>query len=285
MTKLNIINRLSTLNEILSNLEKGTSIGFVPTMGALHDGHGALIEKSLQENNFTIVSIFINPTQFNNSIDFENYPIQLEKDFEQLIKWGCKYVFTPTKEEIYSPDYIFPGIELGEIENTMEGKFRPGHFLGVCQIVYRLFQLIQPKNAYFGLKDFQQVAVIQHLVNNFNLPINIIPCPTLRESNGLAMSSRNLRLSIAQRNQASILHTALQTAKTAAEKSTPEATKELISKMITDGGLIVEYVEIVHPLTLQKLTKEWVNNSVACVVAVINEVRLIDNLEIYNKKT
>lgn len=284
MTNLNVISNLSELNQTLSNLEKNTSIGFIPTMGALHDGHGALIKKSLLENDFTIVSIFVNPTQFNNAHDFEKYPIQLEKDFEQLTNWGCKFVFTPTKEEMYSNDYNFPGIQLGDLEKSMEGKYRPGHFQGVCQIVYRLFQLIQPKNAYFGLKDFQQVAVIQHLVNHFNLPVNIIACPTLREINGLAMSSRNLRLSTTQKNQATIIYRALQTAKSSSENSTPEEIQELISKIITQGGLIVEYVEIVHPLTLQKLTKDWVDNAVACVVAIINEVRLIDNLEIYNKK-
>jgi pantoate--beta-alanine ligase len=284
MTKLNVINELSTLNKTLSSLKKGTSIGFVPTMGALHDGHGALIKKSLEENKFTIVSIFVNPTQFNNLQDFEKYPIQLEKDFEQLSQWGCEYVFTPTKEEIYSKDYSFPGIELGALESTMEGKFRPGHFQGVCQIVYRLFQLIQPNKAYFGLKDFQQVAVIQYLVRYFNLPITIVPCPTLREGNGLAMSSRNLRLTIDQQNQASIIYKALTEAKIETQNSSPREIEQLITKMITDNGLTVEYVEIVDPLTLHKLTENWVNNAVACVVAIINEVRLIDNLEIYNKK-
>ncbi len=191
---MKIVSTLKDLAQILSQLPKNKSLGFVPTMGALHQGHLNLVAKSVQENDFSICSIFVNPTQFNNTEDLEKYPNPLEKDLALLESVSCDIVFTPTKEAIYPEGFISKSFNFGQLDKVMEGANRPGHFEGVAMVVSRLFELINPQNAYFGEKDFQQLAIIQSLVQQVAYPVNIVPCATVREHNGLAMSSRNMRL-------------------------------------------------------------------------------------------
>ena len=258
----------------------GSIIGLVPTMGALHEGHASLVRTAKQTSDFVIVTVFVNPTQFTNLDDLTNYPKTEEKDIELLKKIGCDLVFFPKINDIYPDDYQFPGIDLGFLDQTMEGELRPGHFQGVCQVVYRLFQLTNPTKAYFGLKDFQQVSVIQFMVDYFQLPIEIIPCETSRNKEGLALSSRNLRLSEEQKEEAIVLYKTLSEAKSNAIKLTPSDVKSLAEECIRKSALKLEYVEIVNPITLENLTNEWCAHARMCIVAYAGEVRLIDNMEI-----
>jgi pantoate--beta-alanine ligase len=249
-------------------------------MGALHEGHASLVRKAKQTSDFVIVTVFVNPTQFNNSDDLSNYPKTEEKDIELLKTLDCDLVFFPKTEDIYPVEYIFPGIDLGFLDQTMEGVLRPGHFQGVCQVVYRLFQLTNPNKAYFGLKDFQQVSVIRFMVNHFQLPIEITPCETSRNEEGLALSSRNLRLSEEQKNEALVLYKTLSEAKLNTSKFNPSQIKTIAEESIQKSALRLEYVEIVDPITLENLTNEWCANARMCIVAYAGEVRLIDNMEI-----
>ncbi len=261
-------------------VSSGKIIGLVPTMGALHEGHASLVRKAKQTSDFVIVTVFVNPTQFNNSDDLSNYPKTEEKDIELLKTLDCDLVFFPKTEDIYPVEYIFPGINLGFLDQTMEGELRPGHFQGVCQVVYRLFQLTNPNKAYFGLKDFQQVSVIRFMVNHFELPIEIIPCETSRNVEGLALSSRNLRLSEAQKKEALVLYRTLSEAKLNTSKFNPAQIKSIAEEYIQQSALQLEYIEIVNPITLENLTTEWCAKARMCIVAYAGEVRLIDNMEI-----
>ncbi len=279
---MKVYSTISELQDALNLLKKnGAKIGFVPTMGALHNGHISLVKESNNQCDITIVSIYVNPTQFNNSSDLEHYPRTLEQDLLLLEKEKCDIVFTPSNEEIYPNNFDKISLNLGQLAEIMEGKFRPGHFEGVVNVVYRLFDIVKPNKAFFGLKDFQQVAVIKYMVKELNLPVEIIPCPTLREDGGLAMSSRNLRLSEQDKANALILFKTLDFAKSLTKqgRSPREVQKEAITFFKT-SNLELEYFEIVDPLTLTSLENEWVNNSTACIVAYCNDVRLIDNLEL-----
>ena len=278
-TEMKILRTVEELNK-LTNLEnyKSSSIGFVPTMGALHQGHSSLITKSKSENQIVICSIFVNPTQFNKPEDLENYPRTEEKDITILEDLGCDYLFMPSIDEIYD-NYIFPEIDLKELELVMEGKFRPGHFKGVCQVVYRLFDLIKPTKAYFGLKDFQQVAVIKFMTKHFLFPIEIIACQTIREESGLAMSSRNLRLSEAEKKDSLIIFNTLQFIKENLENF--DSIKTLKDKAINyfhKGNLTLEYLEIVDQNTLTQSNEKVKKNLVVCIAAYCNKIRLIDNM-------
>jgi len=277
-----VYSTISELQDALNLLKKnGAKIGFVPTMGALHNGHISLVKESNNQCDITIVSIYVNPTQFNNSSDLEHYPRTLEQDLLLLEKENCDIVFTPSNEEIYPNNFDKISLNLGQLAEIMEGKFRPGHFEGVVNVVYRLFDIVKPNKAFFGLKDFQQVAVIKYMVKELNLPVEIIPCPTLREDGGLAMSSRNLRLTEQDKANALILFKTLDFAKSLKKqgRSPREVQKEAVTFFKT-SNLELEYFEIVDPLTLTSLENEWVNNSTACIVAYCNDVRLIDNLEL-----
>ncbi len=265
--------------ELDALLEKNKKTGLVPTMGALHNGHASLVRKAKTENDVVITTIFINPTQFNNPEDLIKYPRKEEEDKKLLEEIGCDILFMPNTEEIYQ-NYEFPGIDLGKLDTIMEGKQRPGHFIGVCQIVYRLFQITQPTNAYFGLKDFQQVAVIKYMTNYFKLPINIIACDTVREENGLAMSSRNLRLNETQKEDALILYSTLKFIQNNYQNSSPYQLKIDATHFFNQGNLSLEYLEIVNPETLEQLNDTWVAESIACIVASAGDIRLIDNLKI-----
>jgi pantoate--beta-alanine ligase len=274
-----IIRTIEELNNIInSELYTKTSIGFVPTMGALHEGHASLISTAKDQNQLVICSIFVNPTQFNKTEDLEKYPRKEMEDISILEEIGCDFLFMPSTEEIYK-NYEFAGIDLKELETVMEGKFRQGHFQGVCQIVYRLFDLVKPTRAYFGLKDFQQVAVIKYMTSFFNLPIEIIACPTIREENGLALSSRNLRLSAIEKQEALIIFKTLDFIKKNLDHF--ESISNLRSKALqifNEGKLTLEYLEIVDQSTLTVKNDHSKTNLVACIAAYGNHIRLIDNM-------
>lgn len=265
------------LNEQL--LQK-KSVGFVPTMGALHAGHGSLVTRAKSENDVVVVSIFVNPTQFNNTDDLIKYPRLIEKDSEFLTSLGCDIAFIPEVEEIYTNEYELPEISLGFLDETMEGFHRPGHFKGVVQVVYRLFQIVHPTRAYFGLKDFQQVAVVRFMAEKFGLPVEIIACPTLRENGGLAMSSRNMRLNELERDQSIHISKTLLFAAELSKTFAPAEVKLKAIEFFNQGELELEYLEIVNPITLESLENDWVPNSIACIVAYLGGVRLIDNMEL-----
>ena len=272
---------LAELQTALKNqVSSETIVGLVPTMGALHEGHASLVRTAKKTSNFVTVTIFVNPTQFNNPEDLSNYPKTEEKDIALLKMLDCDLVFFPRISDVYPDDYHFPGINLGFLDQTMEGELRPGHFQGVCQVVYRLFQLTKPNKAYFGLKDFQQVSVIRFMVNHFQLLIEITPCETSRNEEGLALSSRNLRLSEEQKNEALVLYKTLSEAKLNTSKFNPSQIKSIAEESIQKSALRLEYVEIVDPITLENLTNEWCANARMCIVAYAGEVRLIDNMEI-----
>jgi pantoate--beta-alanine ligase len=263
---------------ILDLKSKHKTIGFVPTMGALHEGHVSLVKESKLVCDFTIVSVFVNPTQFNNIADFEKYPINSESDIKILQEIACDVLFLPTKEEIYTANYVFPKIDLGLLDQVLEGKHRPGHFKGVIQVVYRFFEIIRPTKAFFGLKDFQQLAVIKKMTDFFDFNIAIIPCKTIRENDGLAMSSRNMRLSQTQRIEALFIFESLILAKNLAPKLSPIECKKIIEDRYLESSLKLEYFEIINPESFEILITNWCENAVACAVAYVGDVRLIDNM-------
>ncbi len=265
---------------VLTQKAAGQTIGFVPTMGALHAGHASLVKQSLQESDLTIVSIFVNPTQFNNSSDFDKYPIKTEEDIQLLENVGCDVLFLPTLEEIYTPTYKSPSVDLGALDLIMEAKFRPGHFAGVMEVVYRFFEIIQPNKAYFGLKDFQQVAVIQKMTKLLGLTVEIVPCVTVREEDGLALSSRNLRLSPSQRFEALFIYQTLTLAKNLAEKLSPKELKLQLENLYLESSLKLEYVEIIDANNFETLNDTWSKDAIICIVAYVGEIRLIDNMHL-----
>lgn len=272
------INELSReINELRA---KGKVIGFVPTMGALHDGHLLLVKNAQQECDVVVVSIFVNPTQFNNAKDLELYPRQEEKDLSLLEKNGCDYVILPSKGEIYPEDYKTITLDLGGLEKVMEGKFRPGHFQGVVNVVSRLFAIVNPDNAYFGRKDFQQLAVIKEMVRQLQIPVRIIGVEIKRDLHGLALSSRNARLNEEELEKSLILVETLQKGKQWAKEKSPQETTKLMLEMFQKSELEVEYIEVVHPDTLETLQGDWVPGATACIAAFCGEVRLIDNMEL-----
>ena len=277
---MKIIENASDLAKVISDLRaEGKTIGFVPTMGALHDGHLSLVKRSKEENDYTVISIFVNPTQFNNADDLKKYPRTLDADCELLTTiGGVDFVFAPDVETMYPSNYTYTPIDLGVMDQVMEGKFRPGHFQGVVQVVKRLFDLVTPDNAYFGQKDFQQVAVIRYMVKYYGLPLNIVSCPIIRSENGLALSSRNARLTEEQKEQALIISKTLYNMQTMVNSYSPAELMTWSTQQINAGGLEVEYIEIVNPDTLETLTDKWVPNSVCCVTAYCGDVRLIDNM-------
>jgi pantoate--beta-alanine ligase len=271
--------------DLLSEIEilksSGKTIGFVPTMGALHDGHKSLVERCVAENDICVVSVFVNPTQFNNSTDLEKYPRNLKQDAELLQSIGCSIIFAPEPEEIYQPEEMIAPFEFdfGGLDTVMEGKFRSGHFNGVVQIVSRLFQLVQPDKAYFGEKDFQQLAIIHRMVKILNIPVEIIDCPIVRERSGLALSSRNQRLTEEQRKKAIEISKVLSESRNFAAQLSPiELTQWVVDLINLVPGLEVEYYEIVNITTLQPVYS-WSEPSVGCIAVYCGEVRLIDNIK------
>ncbi|MEN9699275.1 MAG: hypothetical protein RLZZ301_473 [Bacteroidota bacterium] len=256
---------------------EGRSIGFVPTMGALHYGHLTLVQQACAENDVVVVSIFVNPKQFNNPSDLAAYPRTLEQDLEKLHAFKNVHVFAPSVDEMYPENFILEPMPLGTLGEVMEAKFRPGHFEGVVQVVHQLFKIVLPQRAYFGKKDFQQLAVIQKLTRFYQFPIQIIPCETCRENDGLAMSSRNLRLTEAQKKASLILIAVLNELKNAAHKRPLNDVLHEAKQKVASSELRLEYLEIADPETLISLN-EWQAEQVCCIAAYCGEVRLIDNM-------
>lgn len=251
-------------------------------MGALHDGHLDLVHKSRLSCDVTVVSIFVNPTQFNNSEDFLNYPKTLELDLEKLKESGVDYVFLPSVEVMYATPTKLK-FDFGDLEHVLEGKFRPGHFNGVGVVVSKLFHLVRPHIAFFGQKDLQQVAVIKRLVNDLSFDLHLEIVPTRRESDGLAMSSRNLRLNTAQRQRALILIQSMEKAKSEllAGKAWIEIKHQIELEFENEPSTKLDYFELIHPDTFETFTSiEPSRKSSICVAAFIGDIRLIDNLPI-----
>lgn len=260
-----------------------STIGFVPTMGALHAGHLALMERSLQDNNYTVVSIFVNPTQFNNPEDLAKYPRTLEADLCKISTLNPEIiVYAPTVEDIYDGNAVSQSYDFEGLENQMEGKFRPGHFNGVGTIVKRLFETVTPTNAYFGEKDFQQLQIVKKLVANNQLPVTIVDCPIYREANGLAMSSRNERLSTEEREQASVIYQTLLLTKEKFQNENVESTNLLVQKTFENHPLFdLEYFVIADEETLLTCTTKEKNKNYRAFIAVfVNNIRLIDTISL-----
>ena len=276
---MKLVKTVKELQENLQLLRTCGTVGFVPTMGALHKGHISLVENAAGVDNVVVVSIFVNPTQFNNSEDLERYPRTLEIDLDMLRNVGCDLVFAPSVAEMY-PEPDNRRFWFGTLETVMEGKFRPNHFNGVAQVVSKLFDMVKPDKAYFGLKDFQQLAVVKSMVKQLNLPVEIVPCPIIREENGLAMSSRNELLNAEERKNASIISETIFMAKElVGQKPVKELVKWVTERINKNPFLNVEYFEIVDGTSLQPV-KSWEdkNTKVGCVAVYCGKVRLIDNI-------
>ncbi len=256
------------------------SIGFVPTMGALHNGHISLIQTARAENELVIASIFVNPTQFTEQSDFEKYPSSIEADIFNLEKAGCDMLFLPTVADMY-PNGSLPSrqYDLGRLDSILEAEFRPGHFQGVCQVVQRLLDIVAPGKLYLGQKDFQQCMVLKKMISLLDIDTSIIICPTQRETDGLAMSSRNSRLTPAEREKATYLFRAMQSIQEKLREGDLAQLQRNAQEILTKQGFKVEYVAIANAHTLE-IIQNWDGKSalVALVAAYINEVRLIDNL-------
>lgn len=266
---------------LLAQKETGKQVGFVPTMGALHQGHLFLIQCSKKENEITVCSIFVNPAQFNDPKDFEKYPVTLEKDIYLLEQQHCDVLFLPPVDEIYPPqENKEEHYELGYLETVLEGKFRPGHFQGVCKVMHRLLTIVQPHHLYMGQKDYQQCMVIKKLISLSKFPATLHICPTLREKEGLAMSSRNLRLSVEQKEKALAVYKALLYLKKEFSHFSFDTLKANVQQRLLDAGFAkIDYVEIATADDLSLLTA-WDNKTpvVALIAAFMGDVRLIDNM-------
>ena len=260
-----------------------STIGFVPTMGALHQGHLALMQRSLKENDDTVVSIFVNPTQFNNPEDLEKYPRTLEDDVKKMRGLSDKIIlYAPSVDDIYEGNTISQDFDFDGLENQMEGKFRPGHFNGVGTIVKRLFEIVSPTNAYFGEKDFQQLQIVKKMVEKNNLPVNIVGCPIFREENQLAMSSRNERLTDEERKEAAIIYKTLTEAKEIFQTKSPEETIEFVENSFRNNDKFdLEYFVIADESTLLPIEYKSKDKNYRAFIAVfVNSIRLIDTISL-----
>ena len=260
----------------------GLKVGFVPTMGALHEGHISLINRAKKENDIVVCSVFVNPIQFNNPADLEKYPRTPEKDITKLEQAGCDAVFMPTAEEMY-PNKVEDHYDFGDIEHVMEGACRPGHFNGVAIVVRKLFEIVNPNKAYFGEKDFQQLAIIKKMVRDLNMNLEIVPCPIVREIDGLAMSSRNVRLNEAERAIAPKIFATLNDAISKKDAMSPsEMKKYTLDKYAEIKEFDVEYVEITDEINLKSL-ENWneCDHARIFVALQLGPVRLIDNVRIF----
>jgi pantoate--beta-alanine ligase len=260
-----------------------STIGFVPTMGALHAGHLALMERSIQENDCTVVSIFVNPTQFNNPEDLAKYPRTLEEDVRKITALNPKVLlYAPSVDDIYDSKPVSQSFDFDGLENQMEGQFRPGHFDGVGTIVKRLFEIVTPTHAYFGEKDFQQLQIVKKLVAKNQLPVTIIGCPIYREANQLAMSSRNERLTLEERNQASVIYQTLIQAKDIFQKENVAAAAQLVQQTFDKHPLFdLEYFVIADEETLLPCNHKEKNKNYRAFIAVfVNNIRLIDTISL-----
>ncbi len=278
---MKVIHTIKDLQAELTVLRaQGKKVGLVPTMGALHVGHASLVKRSVSENGVTVVSVFVNPTQFNDKNDLAKYPRTLDADCRLLEDCGAAFAFAPSVEEMY-PQPDTREFSYAPLDTVMEGAFRPGHFNGVCQIVSKLFDAIQPDRAYFGEKDFQQLAIIREMVRQMNYKLEIVGCPIVREEDGLALSSRNKRLSAQERENALNMSRTLFKSRTFATSHTVSETQKMVEEAIEAApGLRLEYFEIVDGNTLQKVNSwEDAQYVVGCITVFCGEVRLIDNIK------
>ena len=279
---MKIVNSIKELKSYLAEEKRNNKqIGFVPTMGALHDGHLSLVERCVKENDVCVVSVFVNPTQFNDKHDLETYPRTLDKDCTLLEPVGCDYVFAPSAEEMY-PEPDTRTFDFGTVSAVMEGARRPGHFNGVCQIVSKLFAIVEPDRAYFGEKDFQQIAVIRAMVEDLHLKVEIVPCPVVREKSGLAMSSRNTLLTDGEKAVASHIFGILSKSKNFATNHTLKETRQyVVDSLNAIVGLEVQYFAIVDGGSLQELDS-WSDSDdiVGCITVFCGSqpIRLIDHV-------
>lgn len=275
-----VVDTIAQLRSYLAvSRSKGKSIGLVPTMGALHEGHASLVERSIKENEVTIVSVFVNPTQFNDKGDLERYPRTLKADCQLLERLGADCVFAPTVEEVY-PEPDTRQFDFTPLDKVMEGIYRPGHFNGVAQIVSKLFIYVEPDRAYFGEKDFQQLAIIREMVRQMNFDLEIVGCPIVREQDGLALSSRNALLTLEQRHTALAISKSLFTSVDYAKSHSLTETKQMVENSIAaTDGLELEYYEVVDGNTLQPVSS-WddADYIVGCITVYCGKVRLIDNI-------
>lgn len=279
---MEIIRSVTRLKEALAGLRSrgGVKVGLVPTMGALHEGHLSLVDRSCRENDVTVVSVFVNPTQFNNPDDLRTYPRTEEADCALLEKAGVDIAFVPSVEEIY-PEPDTRQFDLGTVAEVMEGAMRPGHFNGVAQIVSRLFAMVEPDRAYFGEKDYQQIAVIRRMAETEGFGnLEIVACPICRAADGLALSSRNVRLTPEQRAQAPMIHAVLSASVDSARQGmTPaEVERSVTDRLNANPMMKVEYFSIVNPRTLLPVT-DWKEGATGCVTVWMGDVRLIDNIQ------
>ena len=281
---MKVFSKISKTTSFLQEQKNiGKTIGFVPTMGALHEGHLALMQQAKEENDLLVVSIFVNPIQFNKSSDLEKYPRNLEQDKQLLEKVNCDILFAPTVEEMY-PEPIIKEYNFGKLGKVMEGANRPGHFNGVAIVVKKLFDITIPNKAYFGEKDFQQLAIIEKLVEMEHLDLEVVPCPIVRETDGLAMSSRNERLAAQHRKNAPFIYKTLQQAKKmTASKSVMEVKSWVENEFNSNDAFELEYFEVADAVDLQEV-KDWMGtkNIMGFVVANMGNVRLIDNIRLFN---
>ncbi len=275
-----IFKKADTLNGFLGKMkDSNKTIGFIPTMGALHTGHLSLIKESKIENEITVCSIFINPTQFNNNEDYIAYPVMIEKDITLLLKAECDILFLPSEEEIYNSEYLSKHYQLGYLETTLEGYYRPRHFQGVCQVVERLINIVEPDILYMGQKDYQQCLIVKKLLTIMakESQVQLKICPTQREPDGLAMSSRNLRLNELQRKLAPHIFQTLLTIKENFNSGIYDQLKETAKQDLESKGFKVDYVEIADAVTLQPFKNDN-RKSIALIAAILDKIRLIDNL-------
>jgi len=280
---MNIFKTITELKSYIKVLKsQGLTVGFVPTMGALHQGHISLIKKADEENDIVVCSIFVNPVQFNNKEDLIKYPRTVDADIRILQENNCDILFLPDSDEMY-PEPDTTVFDFGHLDKILEGMFRPGHFNGVAIVVKKLFEIVEPDKAYFGVKDYQQLAIIKALVKNHGIPVVIVPCLSVREDDGLALSSRNVRLGEHERSIAPEIYRILSDAKARAVKSNPSEIKEwVMSEFRRYPEFQVEYFEIVDPDTLLNIDIPEPEQKYIAVVAVfLGEIRLIDNIDYF----
>lgn len=277
-----IIKKISDLGNYLNRKKaQKASIGFVPTMGALHKGHISLIETCKKHNTLCVASVFVNPTQFNNANDFRKYPVTIERDIDMLEEASCDILFLPGLEEIYPPGINAIHYDIGFLDKILEGKYRPGHFQGVCQVVDKLLSAVLPDDLYLGQKDYQQCLVIKQLINNKNYQALVHVCPVIREDDGLALSSRNMRLNETERQQATMIYKTLLFIKKELKPGNLDDTRKKANSRLEQEGFRIDYVEIADAAILSPL-KKWDGRlkTVALIAAFVNEIRLIDNMEL-----
>lgn len=281
---MKIVKTVAELQYLVEAAKKeGKKVGFVPTMGALHHGHLSLVKQAVDSTDFVVVSVFVNPTQFNNPKDLEKYPRDLEKDAELLSSVNCELLFAPDVKEIY-PEEDKRLFEFGDLDKVMEGRFRPGHFNGVAQVVSRLFDIVKPDKSFFGMKDFQQLAIIREMVRQLKINVELVACDIVREDDGLAMSSRNTLLNQDQRKNATVIaRTLFDSCKFAPELKVDDVKSKVINTINAVDGFEVEYFDIVDGNTLQSIDN-WSDTGyiVGCIAVFAGEIRLIDNVTYKN---